>query len=148
MKLKLPLIAAFAAMISLTACGGGSGGADNAPVYTVVVDPSLKITDNTVGSGAVAAAGKTAVVSYTGWLYDATKPDHKGTQFDSGTGLSFVVGAGRLIPGFEQATYNMKVGGKRTVEIPARLGYGANGSPPKIPANTDLVFEITLTSVQ
>jgi FKBP-type peptidyl-prolyl cis-trans isomerase FkpA len=147
MKLKLPLIAAFAAMLSLTACGGGSSGADT-PTYTVVVDPSLKITDNTVGTGAVAAAGKTAVVNYTGWLYDATKADHKGTQFDSGTGLSFVVGAGRLIPGFEQATYNMKVGGKRTVEIPAKLGYGAAGSPPKIPANADLVFEITLTSVQ
>jgi FKBP-type peptidyl-prolyl cis-trans isomerase FkpA len=147
MKLKLPLIAAFAAMLSLTACGGGSGGADNTPAYSVVVDPSLKITDNTVGTGAVAAAGKTAYVTYTGWLSDATKPDHKGTQFESGP-YNFLVGSHAVIPGFEQTVYNMKVGGKRTVEIPARLAYGATGNPPKIPANADLVFEITLTDVK
>jgi FKBP-type peptidyl-prolyl cis-trans isomerase FkpA len=147
MKLKFPLIAACAAMLSLTACGGGGSDAA-APSYNIVVDSSLKITDNTVGTGTVAAAGKTAVVNYTGWLYDATKADHKGKQFDSGTGLSFVVGGGRLIAGFEQATYNMKVGGKRTVEIPAKLGYGAGGNPPIIPGNTDLVFEIVLTNVQ
>jgi FKBP-type peptidyl-prolyl cis-trans isomerase FkpA len=146
MKLKFPFIAAFAAMLSLTACG--SGGADNSPTYSVVVDPSLKITDNTVGTGAVAAAGKSVLVNYTGWLVDATKADHKGTQFDSGTGLPVLVGAHEVIPGFEQAVYNMKVGGKRTVEIPSRLGYGAAGSPPRIPANADLVFEITLTTVK
>lgn len=146
MKLKFPLVAAFAAMLSLTACGGGSSG-NSAPTYSIVVDPSLKITDNVVGAGATAAAGKTAAVGYTGWLYDATKADHKGTQFESGT-FSLVVGAHEAIPGFEQAVYNMKVGGKRTVEIPSKLGYGAAGSPPKIPANADLVFEITLTAVK
>jgi FKBP-type peptidyl-prolyl cis-trans isomerase FkpA len=87
-------------------------------------------------------------VNYTGWLYDATKADHKGTQFDSGTGLGFVLGTGAVIPGFDQGVYNMKVGGTRTVEIPSKLGYGANGAPPKIPANADLVFQITLTTVK
>jgi FKBP-type peptidyl-prolyl cis-trans isomerase FkpA len=140
------LIAAFVAVLSLTACGGGSG--SSAPNYTVSVDPSLKITDTTVGTGAVAEAGTAATVSYTGWLIDTTKADHKGTQFDTGTGLKFVVGSHDVIPGFEQAVYKMKVGGKRTVEIPANLAYGANGFPPKIPANAGLLFEITLTAVQ
>lgn len=147
MKLKFPLIAAFVAMLSLSACGGGgsSGGSTNT---VISVDPSLKITDNTVGTGTTAVGGSFVTVSYTGWLVDTTKADHKGAQFDSGTGLQFTVGVGQVIPGFDQATYNMKVGGTRTVEIPARLGYGAAGSPPKIPANADLVFQITLTAVR
>jgi FKBP-type peptidyl-prolyl cis-trans isomerase FkpA len=149
MKLKLPLIAAFVATLSLSACGGG--GSDSAAsascTYTITVDPSLKITDNTVGSGATVAACSKVTLTYTGWLYDATKTDHKGTQFDSGS-FSYVLGSGQLIPGFEQALYNMKQGGTRTVEIPSKLGYGAAGSPPKIPANADLVFQITMNSVQ
>lgn len=147
MKLKYPLIAAFVAMLSLSACGGGGSGGGT--INTVIsVDPSLKITDNAVGTGTTAVGGSYVTVSYTGWLLDPTKADHKGTQFDSGTGLQFTVGAGQVIPGFEQAVYNMKVGGTRTVEIPSRLGYGATGSPPKIPANADLVFQITLTAVK
>jgi FKBP-type peptidyl-prolyl cis-trans isomerase FkpA len=148
MKLKYPLAAAFVAILSLSGCGGGStsNGSTSCPA-TITVDAALKITADTPGTGAVAAACSNATVTYTGWLYDATKTGHKGTQFDTGS-FSFVVGGGKVIPGFEQAVYNMKVGGTRTVEIPARLGYGAAGSPPSIPANADLVFQITLNAVQ
>jgi FKBP-type peptidyl-prolyl cis-trans isomerase FkpA len=147
MKMKFPLVAAFVVLLGLSGCGGGSGStASNA--CTITVDPSLKIVDNTAGTGAAAICSSSVVVNYTGWLYDASKADHKGTQFDAGTGYAFVLGAGRVIPGFEQGVYNMKVGGTRTVEIPSKLGYGAAGSPPAIPGNADLVFQITLTAVK
>jgi FKBP-type peptidyl-prolyl cis-trans isomerase FkpA len=147
MKLKYPLIAAFVAMLSLSACGGGGSGSGGTINTVISVDPALKITDNTVGTGTTAVGGSFVTVTYTGWLLDPTKADHKGTQFDTGS-FQFTVGAGQVIPGFDQAVYNMKVGGTRTVEIPSRLGYGATGSPPKIPANADLVFQIALTAVK
>jgi FKBP-type peptidyl-prolyl cis-trans isomerase FkpA len=147
MKLKFALVAAFVAVLGLSGCGGG-GSSTASNSCTITVDPSLKISDSTVGTGTTAICGSSVLVNYTGWLYDATKADHKGTQFDSGTGFAFVMGTGGVIPGFEQAVNNMKVGGTRTVEIPSKLGYGANGAPPKIPANADLVFQITLTTVK
>jgi FKBP-type peptidyl-prolyl cis-trans isomerase FkpA len=149
MNLKFPLVAAFIAMLSLSGCGGGGGGSTASASCTasVTVDPALKISDSSVGTGATAVACSKVTVNYTGWLFDATKADHKGAQFDTGS-FSFSIGAGQVIPGFEQAVVNMKVGGTRTVEIPSRLGYGTAGSPPKIPGNTDLVFTITLTAVQ
>jgi FKBP-type peptidyl-prolyl cis-trans isomerase FkpA len=148
MKLKFALVAAFVAVLGLSGCGGGGGGSTASTACSITVDPSLKITDNTVGTGATAICGSSVLVNYTGWLYDATKSDHKGTQFDTGTGFPLVLGAGTVIPGFEQGVYNMKVGGTRTVEIPSKLGYGAGGSGTKIPPNADLVFQITLTAVK
>jgi FKBP-type peptidyl-prolyl cis-trans isomerase FkpA len=148
MKLKLPLVAACAALISLTACGGGGGGDNNSASSNVTVasPAQFSATDTTVGAGAEATAGKQVLVNYTGWLYSDTAADHKGTRFDSGT-HAFVVGSG-TIPGFAQGLLGMKVGGKRTVLIPASLGYGASGSPPAIPPNAGLVFDLELTAVQ
>jgi FKBP-type peptidyl-prolyl cis-trans isomerase FkpA len=149
MKLKFALVAAFVAVLGLSGCGGGGSGSSTASAAcTITVDPSLKITDNTVGTGATAICGSSVLVNYTGWLYDATKADHKGTQFDTGTGFPFVLGTGAVIPGFDQGVYNMKVGGTRTLEIPSKLAYGAAGRAPTIPANADLVFQITLTAVK
>ncbi len=145
MKFKLPLIAAFVAMLSLTACGGGS----NATTTTTASDQPtvLTKTDTVVGTGADAVAGKTATVTYTGYLYSSTAAGNKGTKFDSGT-FSFVLASGTVIPGFDQGVTGMKVGGQRTVIIPASLGYGAAGSGTAIPANSGLVFDITLTAIQ
>ncbi|MFK3736362.1 FKBP-type peptidyl-prolyl cis-trans isomerase [Massilia sp. TN1-12] len=145
MKLKFPLVAAFAAILSLSACGGGGDGDSSGGV--VVANPAaLTITDTVVGTGAEAATGKTATVTYTGWLYSATAADHKGNKFDSGT-FPFVVGAGNVIKGFDQGVQGMKVGGKRTVQIPSSLGYGASGSG-SIPPNAGLVFDVELTAVK
>ncbi|MFL6674460.1 MAG: FKBP-type peptidyl-prolyl cis-trans isomerase [Massilia sp.] len=144
MKLKLPLVAAFVAMLALTACGGGGGG-DSAGGVAVSSPATLVTTDTAVGTGAEAATGKTVTVNYTGWLYiDAN--NHKGTQFDTGT-LQVKLGAANVIAGFEQGILGMKVGGKRTVLIPASLGYGASGRG-SIPPNSGLVFDIELTNVQ
>jgi FKBP-type peptidyl-prolyl cis-trans isomerase FkpA len=141
MKLKYPLIAAFVAMLSLTACGGG-GSSNNPSVFSPA---TLSTTDTLVGTGTVAANGKTVTVTYTGWLYVETG-DHKGAQFDSGS-FSFLLGAGQVVPGFDQGVVGMKVGGKRTIIMPASLGYGASGRG-SIPPNSGLVFDVQLTAVQ
>jgi FKBP-type peptidyl-prolyl cis-trans isomerase FkpA len=142
MKLKLPLIAAFAAILSLTACGGGSS-----PAATVAVEsPATLVTTEVFvpATGTVAAAPMTVTVKYTGWLYTTTKADFKGTQFDSST-FTFQLGANKVIPGFELGVLGMKVGGKRTVLIPAAQAYGS-ASSSAIPANSGLVFDIELTA--
>jgi FKBP-type peptidyl-prolyl cis-trans isomerase FkpA len=145
MKLKLPLIAAFVAVLSLSACGGGGGGSSSSSV--VVANPAaFTKTDTVLGTGLDAANGKVVTVSYTGWLYSATASDNKGSQFDTGS-FSFTLGAGQVISGFDQGVLGMKVGGKRTLLIPSSMGYGASGSG-SIPPNAGLVFEVTLTAVQ
>lgn len=145
MKLKLPLIAAFAALATLTACG--AGGDYGLPASQVVNPPALTKTDTVVGGGAEAAAGKTVKVHYTGWLYNAGASNFKGVQFDTSIGkpapYSFKLGAGTVIPGFEQGILGMKVGGKRTILIPSTLGYGASGYG-SVPPHTGLVFEVEL----
>jgi FKBP-type peptidyl-prolyl cis-trans isomerase FkpA len=107
-------------------------------------------TDLVVGTGATAAAGGSLEVTYTGWLYDSTKTDGKGLQFDTNVGgntLKFVLGSGSVIAGWDQGVPGMKVGGKRRLVIPSSLGYGASRVGP-IPPNSTLVFEIVLVSVQ
>lgn len=144
MKRSLPLIAAFVAVISLTACGGGS---NETPRPAAESPAALSKIEISVGTGAEAVAGKAVKVHYTGWLYSTGAAGNKGTQFDTSVGatpLSFTVEAGRVIAGFEQGVTGMRVGGKRTVIIPASLAYGANGSPPKIPGNAGLVFDLEL----
>lgn len=145
MKLKFPLIAAFVAVLSLTACGGG-GSDSPAPVVNPNNPTALVKTDNVLGTGAEAVSGKTVTVSYTLWLYSAAAANHKGAQRDSNS-FQFVLGSPNVIAGFQQGVTGMKVGGKRTIEVPASLAYGERGSD-NIPGNNGLVFEITLTKVE
>jgi FKBP-type peptidyl-prolyl cis-trans isomerase FkpA len=145
MKLKLPLIAAFVAVLGLTACGGGGGSGSDSGIK-VESPATLVKTDTVVGTGADAVAGVTASVKYTGYLYTTSVASFKGAQFDSGS-FDFKVGAGSVIPGFDQGVTGMKVGGKRTVLIPSSLGYGASGQG-SIPPNAGLVFDIELTAVK
>jgi FKBP-type peptidyl-prolyl cis-trans isomerase FkpA len=143
MKLKYPLIAAFVAMLSLTACGGGGSSNSNVAVSSPA---ALSTIDSVVGTGTQAVNGKNVTVTYTGWLYSDTAAEHKGAQFDSGS-FSFLLGAGQVVAGFDQGVLNMKVGGKRTILIPSNLGYGATGKG-SIPPNSGLVFDVQLTAVQ
>jgi len=122
----------------------------NTPPPTVTT-----IVSDSVGTGATAVAGKTVTVTYTGWLYDGTRANRKGAQFDSNvtstTPLSFTVGSG-VIAGFSTGVTGMQVGGKRTVIIPPDQGYGdkvqTNSSGVvTIPANSTLVFDIQLLTV-
>lgn len=144
MKLKFPLIAAFVAVLGLSACGGGSG--DDGPKVVVASPAAFSKTDNVVGTGAEAVTGKTATVSYSLWLYSATAADNKGSHMQTSS-FPFKLGTNAVIPGFEQGVTGMKVGGKRTILVPANLGYGAAGNGA-IPPNSGLVFEISLTKVE
>ena len=95
--------------------------------------------DETVGTGIASIPGRRAKVRYTGWLPD-------GTKFDSGE-IDFTPGGGEVIAGWDDGVVGMKVGGKRKLVIPAALGYGERGSPPDIPPNAVLVFEVELLHV-
>jgi FKBP-type peptidyl-prolyl cis-trans isomerase len=112
----------------------------------------VSMIDHVVGTGAEAVAGKTVVVHYTGWLFDAAAADHKGRKFDSsrdrGDKFSFPLGAGRVIAGWDQGVAGMKVGGQRTLTIPPELGYGARGAGGVIPPNATLVFDVELFDVK
>lgn len=108
--------------------------------------------DKKLGDGAIATAGKRVAVHYTGWLYDEAKADHRGTKFDSshsrGQAFEFGLGAGQVIPGWDQGVEGMKVGGQRTLIIPASLAYGERGAGGQIPPNATLVFDVELLGVR
>ncbi len=112
----------------------------------------LTIIDRELGdaSSAPVANGSPILVHYTGWLYDPAAPDGKGAQFDSSRArvapFSFIVGVGRVIKGWDQGTPGMKIKGKRTLIIPASLAYGER-ERPKIPANSNLIFDIELIDI-
>ncbi len=147
MKIQLLLIAAASiSLASLSACGGGG---DSPPAIVAETPAALTKTDTTLGTGALAASGKAVKVHYTGWLYTTKVATNKGSQFDTSVGkapFGFSLGANSVIAGFDQGVTGMKVGGKRTVVIPASLAYGAQ-SRPGIPANSGLVFDVELLEV-
>jgi FKBP-type peptidyl-prolyl cis-trans isomerase len=136
----------FGFMSNDTTGAGGTGATDSgissAPSTSSTASSSLVVQDQSVGSGATAQPGETLTVNYTGKLED-------GTVFDTSIGkqpFSFVLGAGQVIPGWDQGLVGMKVGGERTLIIPPSLGYGAQAVGP-IPANSTLIFDVTLISV-
>lgn len=106
---------------------------------------SLKITDQQIGDGVEAVAGKSVAVHYTGTLEDGSKFD---SSRDRGEPFRFALGSGSVIQGWDQGVAGMKVGGKRRLEIPPELGYGAGGFPPVIPPNATLFFDIELLGVE
>jgi peptidylprolyl isomerase len=109
----------------------------------------LQYEDVKVGDGASPQKGQTAVVHYTGWLWENGA---KGKKFDSsvdrGQPITFPVGTGRVIKGWDEGLMTMKVGGKRILLIPADLAYGSSGRPPVIPPNATLMFEVELIEVK
>ncbi len=114
------------------------------PGKEVQTASGLRYTDTLVGSGKEAQSGMTAVMEYTGTLLD-------GTQFDTSKGkapFEFKIGAGSVIKGWDEGIVGMKVGGKRSLKIPAALGYGENGKPPTIPPAATLLFDVELKELK
>lgn len=147
MKSMLQILATLACALALTACGGGS---DDDNTTTAPTEPSFTKTDLAVGTGIEAIAGDQVTVAYTGWLYDSTKTDAKGTQFDTASAASpftFQLGKGTVIAGWDQGVVGMRVGGKRRLVIPSTLAYGAAGRGTAIPANATLVFDIEVLAI-
>ncbi|MBB5358114.1 FKBP-type peptidyl-prolyl cis-trans isomerase FkpA [Rhodanobacter sp. ANJX3] len=141
MRWLLPLLALFV----ITACSASPQAHAQGEVQKLIV------IDTKVGTGKVAMNGKDVVVHYTGWLYDKNAKDHHGSQFDSsldtGTPFTFTLGEGKVIEGWDQGVAGMRVGGKRTLLIPASLGYGDNGAGDAIPPGASLVFDVELLNV-
>jgi FKBP-type peptidyl-prolyl cis-trans isomerase FkpA len=138
---RIALVLAVA--LSTAACGGSDYSNSTGPTPPTA---PFSATDLREGTGTTAAQGRTVTVSYTGWLYDPSRPESKGTQFDSQPSFTFQLGVGRVIPGWEQGIPGMKVGGQRRLTIPPNLGYGSQmvGS---IPPNSTLVFDVMLLNV-
>lgn len=111
----------------------------------------LTVIDQKVGVGAVARNDAQVELNYTGWLYDENATDHHGAKVDSsydhGQTITFILGEGQVIPGWDRGIKGMRVGGKRTLLIPPKLGYGGRRVGNVVPPNASLVFDIELVSV-
>lgn len=153
------LLAGLAGVALISACSNSTAPADvpvldcatlatslttSASTLTTLPD-SLRYRDQTVGTGATVAVGQTITVRYAGCLTDGTK---FGASDASQPSITFKVGAGQLIKGFDEGVVGMNVGGRRQLVIPPRLGYGSTGYPPVIPANATLVFTVDALAVQ
>jgi FKBP-type peptidyl-prolyl cis-trans isomerase FkpA len=139
MKRLIPLVA----LLFVTACSG-----DSAPTLAPTSSAPYSQIDLVVGTGTIAQPGNQLTVAYTGWLHDSSRPDAKGTQFDSQSNFPFRLGTGAVIRGWDQGVAGMRVGGQRRLVIPPDLAYGDRSPGAPIPPNATLVFDITLNSVQ
>jgi peptidylprolyl isomerase len=115
----------------------------------VTTASGLQYIDTKVGSGASPRAGQICVMHYTGWLYENGA---KGKKFDSsvdrGRPFEFPIGRRQVIAGWDEGVASMRVGGKRTLIIPAKLGYGDRGAGGVIPPNATLIFDVELLSIK
>ncbi len=147
---RLAIAIATACGIALAVAAPASAQTTGQPVTETTTSSGLRITDTIVGTGASPTTGQTCVMHYTGWLY---ANGVKGKKFDSsvdrGSPFEFPIGAGRVIKGWDEGVATMKVGGKRTLIIPADLGYGARGAGGGlIPPGATLLFEVELLGVK
>ena len=153
MKL-LPVLATCALSLLGAACGKKEEPPQSAPAPAATVAPpaELQRTDIVKGTGEGISQGQVAVVHYTGWLFDPTAPEQKGTKFDSsrdrGEPFKFAIGAGQVIRGWDEGVQGMQPGGQRRLVIPADLGYGDVGAQNVIPPGATLVFDVELLAIE
>ena len=105
----------------------------------------LELDDLTVGDGPEAAAGQTVEVHYVGVSYDSGKQFD--ASWDRGDAFRFGLGAGQVIPGWDQGVAGMRVGGRRRITIPPHLAYGKQGAGGVIGPDETLVFVVDLIGV-
>lgn len=147
--------AAIATLAAVTACAQ-TGTPPAAPAKPAAAAAPAVVTelvkkDTKEGNGKLAEKGKAVSVHYTGWLYDPAAPEQKGKKFDSSLDrkipFGFILGAGRVIKGWEEGVVGMKEGGQRTLIIPASMGYGDKGAGGVIPPGATLLFEVELLKI-
>ncbi len=140
------------ATLSAPTLHGCAPPADNPTEAPMEAPTELVITELAAGEGAAIESGSTAVMHYTGWLFDPAAPEGKGAKFDSsrdrGQPFRFPLGAGRVIQGWDQGVPGMKVGEQRRLVIPPQLGYGSRGAGNVIPPNATLVFDVELLGIE
>jgi len=145
---SIKLTPAIVSLLFLVACQP-SGEASMSDDPSLITD--LQVIDIVVGDGALAEPGNSVDVHYTGWLYDPSEADNKGSKFDSsvdrGEPFSFPLGQGRVIAGWDNGVAGMRVGGQRVLVIPPAMGYGSRGAGNVIPPNATLLFEVELLGV-
>ena len=151
---KLFLSLAFALLaVGCGSSGGDDDGSDFIPTDPSQVDIQFSATELVTGTGAEVFLGRTVTTNFELWLFDPNGPEGKGKRIQ-GTGdpnigsISFLVGTGQVVTGYDQGVIGMKVGGKRRIYVPWQVGYGAAGSPPSIPQFAALVFEVELLAVK
>jgi peptidylprolyl isomerase len=141
-------------LVALAACGRGSSddqaGAPAAPAEVddaeyVTTASGLRYYDLEVGDGPAPQPGQTAVVHYSGWLVDGTLFD---SSLNRGQPFSFVLGAGRVIRGWDEGVATMRVGGRRQLVLPPELAYGERGAGGVIPPGATLIFEVELLEIR
>jgi FKBP-type peptidyl-prolyl cis-trans isomerase FkpA len=133
------------ALVALALAIGGCSPTN--PSY--IANVPFSSTDVVTGTGAEALVGKVLAVDYAGYLYNASRPENKGTLFDSSLNtnvISFQLGAGDVIRGWDDGLVGMRIGGLRQLTIPPDLAYGSTGRGP-IPPNATLVFDVWLLGV-
>jgi FKBP-type peptidyl-prolyl cis-trans isomerase FkpA len=137
----------FAAMIVFAATAFADTGAPTPTkgMKAVVLPDGLEFYELRKGNGAEAKAGSTVKVHYTGWLTNGKKFD---SSVDRHEPIEFTLGSGMVIKGWDEGIAGMKVGGRRQLHIPAKLGYGERGAGDAIPPNSDLVFDCALVDVK
>jgi len=156
--IALVVIAVFFGVPGLSPWGAQSSASltndsQAAPSLTSTTMPTqpmteLIIRDDVVGTGDAAVSGGSVTVNYVGALTNGTIFDASANHPETVNGFTFNLGAGQVIKGWDQGIVGMKVGGKRTLFIPASLAYGSQEIGKVIPANSDLVFQVELLSVQ
>jgi FKBP-type peptidyl-prolyl cis-trans isomerase FkpA len=139
----------IAALVALSALGCAY--AQPATPNCTPPPKELVTKDVLQGKGDTAVFRSGILVQYTGWLYDGCAKDLKGEQFDSSQGRStpfgFILGAGKVIKGWDEGVLGMKVGGKRMLVIPPGKAYGERGAGTKIPPDATLVFDVELVAI-
>jgi peptidylprolyl isomerase len=118
---------------------------DKTEKKVITTKSGLKYSDEKEGTGDPAKAGDTVDVHYTGRLKDGKKFD---SSLDRGEPISFKLGTGRVIKGWDEGVAGMKVGGKRQLIIPSDLAYGKRGRPPVIPPDAELTFDVELMKIK
>ena len=166
---SIRLTACFAIAIALAACGKAATDDESRPtplpqatadapvadtevIESVEIMPGLNMRLLREGGGAMAERDQYAVVHYTGWLYDENAQNNRGKKFDSsidrGEHFEFLLGAGKVIRGWDEGVVGMKVGEVRELTIAPELAYGSRQVGDVIPAGSTLVFEVELANLK